>query len=601
MANGFMTPVEALYGIQQAEPGMRDLLAEMASASAQMAAASSGPQVIPGTGGLTSEGLLQKEVAAKEAQDRAQEVAASANLFPALNKAAEDIARLSALQSEKLKELEDVSNHTGFFDYIADAWKAPGVQDEYDKITNAIQSRSNTAQALNSLTQQSAQTAKVVSTAITADTIAKMREALGSYNAQVEAGNRFKAAQMGVEGIKAALDMDDRRLKLYQAQRTMELQERSEARAQAQFNLSMERERRLNEQAALQVKAIKESEQSDQMIYDLYAAGARDLGQEPIPYGPKFMALNKVAGETVKSLVTRGLRVVQSPIDPATGVSIPVSHGLTIADREDVWEKTGVTPNTPQSEHAIKMQYDAKEKARKLAVSTDKNAIADAAEKVFQSDFKAEQNNIRPGSMFEAPSYEVIEKSTIGASPIWNQIIKPIYTAANASKSAVDPQLVFDTLYQASAKDKKISTSQAAEFYSNLFTQSIALNNSIHRFKAWTGMEQNKFGVSIKVGKRPVTEMSMTAVQATGAALAASGVAAGPGLLIAGAGTVGKRMLGDTISINAANMAEVQAAMGMRIASDIGLEFNLAGEVSPKRRGFYNQPLFKSSAAIERD
>lgn len=601
MANGFMTPAEAAYGIQQARPQFDTLLSDMMAASTQLEAASAGPQIIPGTGGLTSEGLLQKKEAELEAQTRAQDVAASADLFPVLNQAAADISSLTKQQGELVRQLQATTKATGFIDTIVAMWDRGIYEDKLAVVDKAIQSRSAAAQALNSLTQQSAQTANVVSTAITADTIANTRQALAAYNMQAEASNRFKAAQMGVESINASLNMDDRRLKLYQAQRTMELQERSEARAQAQFELSMERERRLNEQAALQVKAVQESQEADDFTYQLYSIGAIDTKQEPVPKGPKFNAFAKLAGDSVKSLIARGLKVLQSPVDPATGVRSPVAHAPTIAEREDFWEKTGVAPNTPQSERAVRMQYEAKMDAQKVAGSTDKNVIAATAEKVFKTKFENEQNDIRPGSMMEAPAYEVFEKSTLGASPIWNQIIKPIYTAANASKSAVDPQLVFDALYQASARDKKITTTQAAEFYSNLFTQATALNNSIHRFKAWTGMEQNKFGVSLKVGTRPITEMSMTAVQATGAALAASGVATGPGLLIAGAGTIGKKMLGNTISINAANMAEVQAAMGMRIASDIGLELNLAGETSPKRKGFYNQPLFKSTVAIERE
>ena len=581
MANGFMTPAEAAYGIQQARPQFDTLLSDMMAASTQYGLAAAGPQIIPGTGGLTSEGLLQKEVAAKEAQDRAQEVATSANLFPALNQAAADIAALAGEESVLIRKINENSKVEGFFASLGAAWENLKYKERLATIEESKTARSNTAQALNTLTQQSAQTAKAVSTAVTADTIANMRQALASYNMQAEASNRFKAAQMGVESINASLNMDDRKLKLYQAQRTMELQERSEARAQAQFELSMERERRLNEQAEIQLKAVQESQEADDFTYQLYSIGAIETGQEPVPKGPKFNAFVKLAGDSVKPLIARGLKVLQSPVDPATGVRMPIPHGPTIAEREDFWEKTGVTPNTPQAERAVRMQYDAKISAQKVAGSTDKNVIAATAEKVLKNNFEAEQNDIRPGSMMEAPAYEVFEKSTLGASPIWNQIIKPVYTAANASKSAVDPQLVFDALYQASARDKKITTTQAAEFYSNLFTQATALNNSIHKFKAWTGMEQNKFGVSLKVGTRSVAEMALAPVAAEA--------------------LPGYRIMRGTINLNAANMAEVQAALGMRIAYEIGSELNLSGEVSPTYKGFYNQPLLRSAVVVDRE
>jgi len=197
--------------------------------------------------------------------------------------------------------------------------------------------------------------------------------------------------------------------------------------------------------------------------------------------------------------------------------------------------------------------------------------------------------------MFDAPAYEVIERSAFAKSnPIWNEIIKPIYTAAGANKSAVDPQLVFDSLYK-SVIDRKLTTTQAADFYAGLFTQATASNNAIHQFRKWTGMEQIGFGVTLTVGKRPITEMSMTAVQATGAAMALSGVATLPGAAIAAAGTVGQMMLGNKVNIEATNRVEVQRALGLSIASELGLELNTEGEVSPKRRGLYNQPIFKST------
>lgn len=540
MPNGFMTPSENAAALEQQRPDIEALLGEMRSANQAAAASRTGPQVLPDTGGQTAEGLLQKKAAELEAQNNTQKIAKAANIFPALEKAAEDIARLSELQSQKIKELEDTQNHTGFFDYVADAWKAPGAKYAVDTVTASLNARKEAAAALNNLVQQSAVTANTVATAVTADTIATTREALGNLNERLQANARIEAARNGIDAINASLNLNDRQLKAYEAQRNMQRQDAADARAEAMHQLSVERETRLNETAKMQYDAFMESKQSDEMMYNVFSAGVKESGQIPIDK-TKFSILAKASPEYVKQMVTHGLKVIQTPPDPITGARPIISFGPTIKEREEFRNAAGVTPNTPQAQRAISMQYDAYEKARKIAGSTDKNAIEGTAEKQFKIDFETEQKNIRPGSMFEAPANEVIERSAFAKSnPIWNEIIKPIYTAAGASKSAVDPQLVFDALGNASDK-KLITTSQAAQFYSKLFNQVIHSNNAIHQFRKWTGMEQTRFGVNLKLGASTGSIAPM----------------------------IGTASLRESLAIDAATEAEVQQALGLRIRNKL--------------------------------
>lgn len=547
-----LSPQEAAVRQAERQVDAEQFLELVRQQSEKLIEASNAPQIIPGTG-KTAGMLMQESQAQLETQNRVQKIAAATDWDNLAVTLGQDIAQLAHQQRAITSKIAKDSS-VSFFDdpltAIANAFTLPWDEQALAGVEKKLETTTRMANAAHNHVQQSASTADKIKTAITQENLAEQATALEAYQTRLAANARIEAAKTGADAIKQAMDMDGRALNIY-------MQAKSLAHSEEQMEMARSREERQMQLLDKQMKEVKAKEDSEAELLRYANMARTDAGMNQLDV-KRFEIYKRTSAEYLDSLVRKGLEIEGIGADKVT-------FGSTIEDRFKYTNIIGWKPKTDQQMSIMLMQRDA-DKTVPPSV-TDKKQRAVEANGVFNKQFRSAQDDIREGSAFSAPSLEVYSRTATANNPIWQKYIAPTITEENKN-TPMTPQYIRKVIGQA-VVDKTVTSSQAAEFATEVFNRAMEINNTTHEFNKIAGQEQTKYGVRMPIG------ISTSALIGT----------AFKGMTGGGFQNAVNPLASDMKQFNAANKTEWQALIARDIAMDmLGKEIVSSMHIADKIR-----------------
>ena len=489
---GMMSPQQAAFRQAEGQLKVESLLETITAESQKIADLAQGPAIVQGSGGKTTGMILQEQQAKLEAQTKVQKIAEATDWENLAVLLGQDIAALAHQQRAVTAKIVKDSS-VSFFDdpltALANAFTLPWDEQALEGITTKLETTTKMANAAHAHVQQSAVTADRIKTEVTQATLAEQATALENYQQTVAAQARLDAAKTGAYAVKESLAMDKDALNIY-------LQEVQLRHSEEQMAMARRREERQMEIAERQLNEIKDKEEAETERLRFINNALIADGKNPLDI-KRFNLYKQTSAEMLDILTRKGMELEVNGVKNYT-------YGNTIEDRFKYVNTVGFRPKSDQQTAVFLMQNDV---AAKIPPNiTDKNQRAAEANKLFTIEFKEGQRNIKEGSPFSAPAFEVYSASKLAQDPIWQKYIAPTLTPESA-KSPVTPDFIRKTVAQA-VLDKTVTSAQAAEFAKAVFTQAVHMNNTVHDFRKIAGMEQERYGVRMKIVP-PVSETLM--------------------------------------------------------------------------------------------
>lgn len=547
---GMMSPQQAALRQAEGQLQIESLLETITAESQKLAEAAQGPNIMPGTGGKTPGMLMQEQQAKLEAQNTVQKIAAATDWENLAVTLGQDIAALAHKQravTDKIVKDSSVSFFDDPLTALANAFTLPWDEQALDGINTKLETTAKMANAAHMHVQQSASTADKIKSDVTAATLAEQATALENWQTSVATQARMDAAKTGAWAVQQSLAMDKDALNIYMHEVQLRNSEEQMAMARARESRQLEIfDRQLNE--------IKDKEQSESERLRFINNALIADGKNPLDI-KRFNLYKQTSAEMLDALTRKGMELEVSGVGNYT-------YGARIEDRFKHVELMGITPKTEQQRTVFMMQADSFGKVPPQI--TDKNQKSTEANKIFNTEFRESQKNIAEGSPFAAPAFEVYAGSRVAKHPIWQKYIAPTLTPESA-KVNVTPEFIRETLSKA-VMDKTVTSSQAAEFAQSVFAEAVHMNNTVHNFKKIAGMEQERFGVRMKMG------MSVNEVIENNAVfLASMGKHGAPSL---------KGLMGNVKQFEATDKTQWESLIARDVANKINV--GIFGKLMPK-------------------
>lgn len=492
---GMMSPQQAALQQTQNQLQVESLLDTITAESQKLLEAeTTGPQILPGTGGKTKAMIMQEQQANLIAQSQVREVAAAADWENMSVQFGQELA--TTMQQKRditAKIAKDAS--VSFWDdpltAIANAFTLPWDEQNLSALEQREATLKKTMDNAHNHVQQSAVTADKIKESITKETLADQAAALANLQNQMAIAAKMKAARTGIDSVKEIMQMNEQQVNLY----TKEVQLRN---SEEQMAMARRREDRQLQIFDKQLAEMKDREEADKTYLGFINAALENEGKKPLNI-KDFKYYKQTSAQYLDTLAKHGMKIATSPDGRVTA-------GNTIDDRINYLNVIDWKPATPQQEAVMLMQGEAKNLVPPTI--TDKKEKADEANKLFAKDFENKQVNIREGSIFAAPSLGIFAQSKLAQNPLWQKYIAPTITAENEN-TPVTPEFIRRTIAKAMFEEdptRRVSSTEASEFAAAIFSQAMHINNQVHDFKKLAGREQTRYGYVMDTTPRVATD-----------------------------------------------------------------------------------------------
>lgn len=483
-ANVMLTPYEADKQVQTARIEMTALQDTIRAASEEMVAASKQPGFVPGTG-KTALQLTTEAQGQLQAQQLTQRVAAATDFERAAVEFGQQLTELSRKRQQldaKIAQDSSVSLWEDPLTALANAFTLPWDEQERDAVNQQITHTADSLGKIHSHVQQSAKTADDIATKVTDASVASIATATERLAMQQAAEARMKAAQSQGDMIAKVMNMDEQRVRLYIQQKQLQHTEASERRQAAEHDLRMQ-------ELQLRQKEFQKKEDLDKFQLQMANLALAAEGQNPLD----DVRLNNLKGLNA----TRAQALIDQGMAIAASGDRNVSYGQTVDSRLKRMAELRWQAKTPQQQTVVDWMTAAERKAAEAG--TNKSLMTVNKELELKKRIEEEERNIREGSPFEAPAYTVLAKSAaIKNNPIWQEYVLPLLDPTSV-RNATKPEIIISAAEKALA-DRKVTATQAANFVSTVFSQSVAINNTVHQFKKVLNREQTQYGYALDLG-----------------------------------------------------------------------------------------------------
>lgn len=521
-------------------------------------------------GGESELSFQQKNLAKLEAQNTVQKIAAAGNWEQLQVMLSADIAGLATKQlqlQDKIAKDSSVSLFEDPLGAIMNGFTLPWDKQALNEVSSQIDIRNKLQQNANIQLQSAAQTANLVSTAVTTASIASQSEGLANEFLAKAAKARLQGLAIGADRIKAISEMDATQL----ANNTQIYNIRDREQQQAE-------ERAWRAEQRAQYRAATAKANKDEAMLNVLAdnvnAALREEGRTPIDIeeAKLMMKMGGKRGETMFELAERGFLL-------KTGGADKYVHGDNILDGSNFRNKIQYVPGSPAEKQVTLTVQAALEKAYAEGAKTPEAVLARAAP-TYRATFDKWQDNVAVGdpklNPLQPVNYTTLERNAL-AKPnsaeavAWRKVIAPTLVTPEARAAAVDPQVFFDKLAAAAAA-KEIKVSQAEALLGTYANSSISYNNETLKLRKLTGIPQTRFGVSLEIPSMARTLLNALPSSRTDLAAGGSllGAAASKFLDIGGV---------DATKVNLADPTQRTLALAESVRNRLGI----SGLLTPSR------------------
>ena len=491
MANtAFMTPSSYATEAKESSQDLQALQAEIDAASrAMVAAASSQQQFIPGTS-ETVLTLQTKQLAELEAQQRANKVAKAAdweNLSILLGQDVAALAHQQRGQAQKLAEDKAVSLWQDPGHALLNAFTIPWDEQALEGTQQQLESTQKSMAAVNAHVQQSAKTAEAIKESVTAESIASTAAAAESLMAQKLEAAKIESAKTRGAALTQVMQMKAHQLDAYMKQQALD---------DAAENREMRRKKFDKDMILLdmQLKKVGDVEKAEQQHLAFVNAALIAEGKNPLTVD-RFSVYKQTSAAMLDALTKKGMELALAGRDKYT-------HGATIADRFAYQKTVGWQPDAAKPQQETIMAWQGQAFTAAAEASKNKSVVQVNADSEFNKRFTKEQQEIREGSPFKAPSAIIFNaQSELAKHPIWQKYITPTLNEVSGA-APLDEKLVLGAAKNAILAGE-IRTSEASAFVQSVFQQAVAINNTSLDFEKIAGRKQTKYGVRIATGLMP--------------------------------------------------------------------------------------------------
>lgn len=442
------------------------------------------PQLI-GRTEKTAGMIMQEQQANLQAQTIARHVAASADWENLAVKQGQELAATMVAKDEitaKIVKDSSVSFWDDPLTAIANEFTLPWDQQKLSAIEEREATLKKTMDNIHNHVQQSATTAAVIKEAITAETLEEQSAALQSYQNQQASAAKINFARVGIDNLKAVREMDKDATDLY----IKDIQMRNEAE---RMDMARKDQARRDEMWDAHTKEQKSKEQAEADYLQFANLALRSEGKKELTNINEFNKLKGMSAKYLDTLIRRGFAIY-------TADSNNTSYGASIETRLTTMDELGFRPRTKQQESILLAQDDAYKAVPKEI--TDPKERSKAANKSFNEDFVAGQQDVREGSAFAAPAFGVYATTEVANDPIWKKYVAPTLTETSKN-GAVTPEFIQSVV--AKAVRDGVPSSEASRFAAHIFKKAIALNNEVHQFEKIAGRKQEMY--KVRMATRP--------------------------------------------------------------------------------------------------
>jgi len=508
-SNALISPEQLAREAQTAQLEKRAIWVTAFESSTKAAeAAASESNFIPGTS-ETPATLLAKQHARLDSQEQKQKIKEGAKFDELSILLGQDLAKLAAQHRELTTKIQEDSAVSLFDDpllALANAFTLPWDIQARQGILQKVEITEKVMGTINSHIQQSSKTVDSVEKTVTAKGIAETSEAIKNMFIRKSAEAQVESAKLRSTAIDDVLKMSSLQADAYVKRISLDRQARDEARQirndakndarQERVESRQEVEHKSRMKAAdYQLSKIADEREADATKFKLANDALLAEGKNPLNVTSykTFKGQNAVY---LDQLVNRGLQIMVSGRDQ-------YSHGETIVERQ-VWRDTiNYIPALPQQESVLDMQLAALNQAAVGAsgAGKDKKIISANADVIFKADWIKKQSNIREGSPFKAPAYQVFTDHSpdIARNPIWAKYIAPTLVDDVSKRASISEEKIMVAAASA-VLNKEVTSAEAAEFVAGIFNKSIAINNTLYDFERLAGRKQTKYGVRLNAG-----------------------------------------------------------------------------------------------------
>lgn len=512
----------------------------------------------------------------------------------------------------KLEQDKAVSLWQDPLQAIANAFTIPWTEQELSGLAGRQADARKTLNDLTASVTNVAAAAEAGKAKVSAATIADRQRAIAAD--QTRQALQIEAAGLkdGIAHIKDVQQADAQTLDRIRLATAFYNDTRTQARAEEQLRMTRESHEWQRRQAedlakARGDKAAQEKIQRDADEELFRLANLARLNDGLPLYGSvgelkSKMTTTKAEQARIEDFVERGRRLS----NPRTAQTY--RYGATATEAMQYLIDNQLEPTTKQHQQFVDVLRTAVAEEKKV-----KDSKGTMGSMTFARDYvKANYENYKPGdgSNPNAPvTYEALMADPVlSSNPIFQKVIAPLITDAN-KKTSAEPDQVFAMLTAASINDPRaVNPAAASALIKYIYDKSTELNNKNTQVFKYLGYQPERLVTNVHVGVYPGLKASADVVTATGAAMAASGVAIIPGLAVSavGLGAEAYAAFGtQTRKVDLSDVNQIQLAYTSKIRSQLGLSLNMSGTfpngVPRNAQGRWtgeSQPLFQSGVVL---